>query len=214
MVALPQQTRTDIEGVLFFSDFDSGNLLRVEKVLAYEVALTQYNLWVAADALERGFNAYRVWFNFGVRGLRKNSIVKFNIVNLGNMRHLYGNNYRPVMRDVPFAPEWTRLASDCVFVSTGPNMFSLSWFHEVLHLDSTIYFAFTFPYSYEQSQITVQEWEHAVDSSTYFYRELLTYTPDQRRVDLLTISARENLRPEREQVVSGIFPLQVLRANR
>jgi hypothetical protein len=213
-MAMPQHTRTEIDGVLFYSDFDSGNLMRVERVSAYEVSSIQYNLWVAADALDRGFNAYRVWFHFGVSGLRKNSIVKFSIMNLGNMSNLYANNYRPVSRVLPNAPNWTKLSNECSFLGTGPNTFCLSWYHEVQHLDSTVMFAFTFPYSYEFSLQTIQEWENSVDSSTYFYRELLTYSVDRRRVDLLTITARENLKPEREQEIPDLFPLQVLRSNR
>lgn len=214
MAVLPQHTRNEVDGALFFSDFDSGNLMRVEKPASFEVTSQQYNLWVAPDAYERGFNAYRVWFNFGIQGLRKGSIIKFNIVNLGNMRHLYSNNYRPVHKVTPYAPIWSRLPSECVFVCTGPNLFSLSWYHEVLHHDSTIYFAFTFPYSYEESLATVLDWESSVDASTYFYRELLTYSLDHRRIDLLTITDRDNLTVDRELAIPGLFPLPDLRAAR
>ncbi|RYG40669.1 hypothetical protein EON68_03945, partial [archaeon] len=42
--------------------------------------------------------------------------------------------------------------------------------------------------------------------TVYYHRELLVYTPDGRRVELLTITSRSGMLPEREAYMDGLFP--------
>jgi len=43
-------------------------------------------------------------------------------------------------------------------------------------------------------------------SNIYYRRELLTYSIEKRRIDLLTISSLENMLPEKEQPIDDLFP--------
>ena len=40
----------------------------------------------------------------------------------------------------------------------------------------------------------------------YYHRELMSYTPDGRRIELLTITSRAGILAEREPVIDGLFP--------
>jgi hypothetical protein len=44
------------------------------------------------------------------------------------------------------------------------------------------------------------------DNDIYFYRELLTYSKEKRRIDLVTISSYDNITSLRESKLQNCFP--------
>ncbi|XP_037083863.1 cytosolic carboxypeptidase-like protein 5 [Pollicipes pollicipes] len=74
----------------------------------------------------------------------------------------------------------------------------------------TTYFAFSFPYSYTelQTELNARDLQFRLSPPVdiYYHRELLTYTLDGRRVDLLTITAADG-GEGREMRLPGLFPL-------
>lgn len=65
----------------------------------------------------------------------------------------------------------------------------------------TTYFAFTYPYSYEESfehmdriEALVMKPEYAQDF--YFHREVLFYSREGRKMEIVTISSRDGLTDE------------------
>jgi len=91
----------------------------------------------------------------------------------------------------------------------GPQLF---FDHVVDAADDKLFFAFTYPYSYTMVQCDFQNWDAThvnnfdLEGSIYYYRELLTVTPDGLRVDLVTISSVDGVSIEKEQMLPGLFP--------
>jgi hypothetical protein len=120
---IPHQTtiKVDGTGICFSSDFDSGNLLRVERRAdstptppiegqPNEAKLMFLDLWVGTDV---GMDAYRTWFHFNVSGVPAGTYVVFTVMNSNDKTLLYDrdHDYRPVFRSHPAQPDWTRVAS-------------------------------------------------------------------------------------------------------
>ena len=74
LINLPQQIECQLDDLKFFSNFDSGNLFRVIRS-----GSSSYELYIASDAQNRGFNQYRTWFHFGILGLKKKAFIKLSI---------------------------------------------------------------------------------------------------------------------------------------
>ena len=107
----------------FFSNFDSGNLARVERVKLEEnppspeddgtVVISpdyDYNVWTAPDcAGMEGENANRTWFYFGVKGSQQGKLLRINIMNLNRQGKLYGQGMTPLVKVVPTRNKWERI---------------------------------------------------------------------------------------------------------
>ncbi|XP_025109190.1 cytosolic carboxypeptidase-like protein 5 isoform X2 [Pomacea canaliculata] len=201
----------------FTSKFDSGNLARVEKVSKEddeEVSNAnvnyylgdlrhdaEFNLWTKPDcAGSPAENSNRSWFYFGVRGWVPNRLIKFNIMNMNRQGKLYGQGYTPLTRLLPSRPKWERIRDKPTF-EVIDNQFILTFTYRFPDLKGgTCYFAFSYPWSYtesqEQLQILDKRFEHCLHMSPgspperlYYHRELLCYSLDKLRVDLLTITS-------------------------
>lgn len=75
--------------------------------------------------------------------------------------------------------------------------------------EQEIFFAFSHPYSYKESQIQLNKLQAAYsnDPDIYFHRELLIRSPQRRKIDLLTISSHEGKLSESEPYMNiGLFP--------
>ncbi len=113
----------------FFSNFDSGNLSRVEKVEAECVENTpsqrnkepigvvnlvcdyEYNVWTCPDCMGTQFeNGNRTWFYFGIRGGRGGKTIKINVMNMNKQGKLYSQGMAPVVKVVPSREQkWERI---------------------------------------------------------------------------------------------------------
>lgn len=73
------------------------------------------------------------------------------------------------------------------------NTFSISWNYMFESSTVTAYFAFCYPYSYEtiiayMNNCDFRQYNGDYSSMDLYYnRELLIYTPERRRIDLLTV---------------------------
>lgn len=195
------QCRLRVDDLLFFSDFDSGNLARVLKTTC-----TSFELWVSPDAYAKGYNNYRVWFYFGVRGLHAGTQVQFTIMNLSCLRLFAWDEYRPVCRALPSAPEWQRVSSEVTYEPNYAGYYRLSWSYQVRSADNDLFFAFTVPYPYCEILKSVHFFSTVCPRDSVFLREILSYSLDHRPIELLTISHKSNFLEEREAVVPGAFP--------
>ena len=77
--------------------------------------------------------------------------------------------------------------------------------------DQTTYFAFTYPFSYQDSldQMVFYEKQLASQPNIYFHKETLYYSAEGRRLELVTISSRDGLTDELEANPAekeGLFP--------
>ena len=117
--------------LIFTSNFDSGNLARVERVKAEEslspseevdhssTALTpdyEYNVWTAPDcAGTEHENPNRTWFHFGVKGGQPGKLLKINIMNLNRQGKLYGQGMAPLVKVVQGKNKWERIRDKPTF---------------------------------------------------------------------------------------------------
>ncbi len=79
--------------------------------------------------------------------------------------------------------------------------------------NDTLYFAFTYPYTYTQIQNELDQYDinhqnnFDLPGTLFYQRELLTRSCDGRRIDLLTITSIDGMsKQEREPLISGLFP--------
>ena len=121
---------------------------------------------------------------------------------------LYRSDMRPVYKCNTTQQRWMRVKKSVRTDEEG----RLNFEHKADLENDIVYFAFTYPYSYSmlQSELDKMEEEHTntLDDpqSIYFTRELLACTIDQRRIDLLTITAAGGHSEEQEEVLPDLFP--------
>ena len=84
--------------------------------------------------------------------------------------------------------------------------------------NATIYFAFCYPYTYEECQTRLEELDRdhreykkvsiftRPENTIYYHRELLCYSLDNLRVDLITVSSLDGQRDEEEERIPLLFP--------
>ncbi|XP_029452156.1 cytosolic carboxypeptidase-like protein 5 isoform X2 [Rhinatrema bivittatum] len=223
-------------GLLFSSKFDSGNLARVEKVqhqdgdgdaagngssmsggllptLDYD-----FNVWTKPDCAETEYeNGNRSWFYFSVRGGVPGKLIKINIMNMNKQSKLYSQGMAPLVKTLPVKPRWERVRDRPTYEMVETN-FVLSFTHRLLDCrGATTYFAFCYPFSYEESQEILKglddrfaDCKHLSPSSPldslYYHRELLCQSLDGLRVDLLTITSCHGMIEDREPQLNKLFP--------
>ncbi|XP_070284961.1 LOW QUALITY PROTEIN: cytosolic carboxypeptidase-like protein 5 [Myotis yumanensis] len=223
-------------GLLFSSRFDSGNLAHVEKVESVSSdgegvaggALPptsstasspdyEFNVWTRPDCAETEYeNGNRSWFYFSVRGGSPGKLIKINIMNMNKQSKLYSQGMAPFVRTLPSRPRWERIRDRPTFEMTE-TQFVLSFVHRFVEgRGATTFFAFCYPFSYSDCQDLLNQLDqrflenHPTHSSPvdtiYYHREILCYSLDGLRVDLLTISSYHGLQEDREPRLEQLFP--------
>lgn len=209
----PAHSVFEVNGLLFSSNFDSGNLMKVER----GAGANEYLLWTAPDnagtdlARADGTNA---WFYFCVSRAKKETTLRLQIMNAANHSGLYKQDMRPVYRCSSSGNAWARLKSPVKFQRQTEKSATLNFEYTMEADDEVVYFAFTYPYGYNEVQKELDDLEARygteVDMSKpdgiYFRREVITLTPDGRKVDLLTISSTDGAGDKNEVALSGLFP--------
>ena len=159
----PHQTRQVVNGVVFRSDFDSGNLKTV-----LETAPNQYQLTIATDGEYTGYpTPYRSWFHFAVHNVPKGRTVQFTITNMPNQARLFNTlKSRPVYRCAhgPSSCGWTRLR-ECLFREKSGKA-SLVWSFS-FNDDSEVFFAFSYPYSFTDIQQYITDLQECVEKARH-----------------------------------------------
>lgn len=228
-----------VGGLFFTSNFDSGNLGDVKKIVKEDGSDSSegpnilsirfndfypdygFNVWTKPDCANTIYeNGNRSWFHFGVRGASAGKLIKINIMNMNRQGRLYSEGYYPLVRCLPGKPKWRRIYERPLF-ETINGQFILSFIHRFTEpVGSTTYFAFAYPYSYRECQNQICEIENRFEyckniSSTsarikdtiYFYRELLCYSLEHLRVDLITISSFHGITDREEpRFDAKLFP--------
>ncbi len=84
-------------------------------------------------------------------------------------------------------------------------------FEHLVESDDAVFFAFSYPYSYQRCQDLVRSLgeKYTNHPDFYFHRECLTYSPDLRYINLLTISSYDGILGEDElesHMSEALFP--------
>ncbi|XP_027476201.1 cytosolic carboxypeptidase-like protein 5 isoform X2 [Zalophus californianus] len=177
----------------------------------------EFNVWTRPDCAETEFeNGNRSWFYFSVRGGTPGKLIKINIMNMNKQSKLYSQGMAPFVRTLPTRPRWERIRDRPTFEMTE-TQFVLSFVHRFVEgRGATTFFAFCYPFSYTDCQDLLNQLDqrflenHPTHSSPldtiYYHREILCYSLDGLRVDLLTITSCHGLREDREPRLEQLFP--------
>ncbi|XP_076673004.1 cytosolic carboxypeptidase-like protein 5 isoform X2 [Andrena cerasifolii] len=177
-------------GFVFYNNFDSANLARVELVRVpetsdkdgYEVesksckssmsddtADYEFNLWTKHDCHGTQFqNNNRTWFYFGVKACAADVSAKFNIVNLNKQVKMFSQGMCPVFKVVPGHIHWERIREKPTFtLDQEGSDFTLSFVYNTPENRKAVtYFAFTYPFSYTDLQNYLRRIESRVAKRT------------------------------------------------
>ncbi|KAM3852804.1 cytosolic carboxypeptidase-like protein 5 isoform 3-T4 [Vipera latastei] len=178
----------------------------------------EFNVWTKPDCGDTEYeNGNRSWFYFSVRGGIPGKLIKIHIVNMNKQTKLYSQGMTPLVKTVPVKPRWERIRERPAF-EMAETQFVLSFVHRFLDCrGATTYFAFCYPYSYTECQDMLTqldahftECRHLSPSSyldaIYYHRELLCYSLDKLRVELLTITSCHGMQEKREARLEKLFP--------
>ncbi|XP_064003623.1 BEN domain-containing protein 5 isoform X4 [Pogoniulus pusillus] len=179
--------------LIFDACFESGNLGRVDHITEFE-----YDLFIRPDTCNPRF---RVWFNFTVENVKEAQRVIFNVVNFSKTKSLYRDGMAPMVKSTS-RPKWQRIPSKNVYYYRCPDHrknYVMSFAFCFDREDDIYQFAYCYPYTYTRLQHYLDNLQRR--NMNYFRRELLGLSVQKRRLDLLTITSPENLRPGTEQKV-------------
>ncbi|KAJ6641213.1 Cytosolic carboxypeptidase-like protein 5 [Pseudolycoriella hygida] len=146
-------------GYVFNSNFDSGNLAKVELVNLFEDIIptenftcAEINIWTKPDCAGTEYeNPNRSWFMFSVHGGKAFQVCKINVVNLNKQTKLFSQGMHPVMK-IGNNGKWERMKDNPTYLSYEDN-FTLTFYHKPLtNTCVPIYYAFTFPFTYTECQ--------------------------------------------------------------
>eukprot|EP00126_Sphaerothecum_destruens_P011786 Sdes_comp20961_c0_seq1m18721 len=189
-----QGTSSQKGHLVFDADFEHGNLGKVVCI-----SDSEFDLYIRPDTCN---SRYRIWFFFTVRNVFSGQKVVFNIINYSKSKSLFREGMSPVVSSSS-RPKWERIPSRHVYYYRCPR-------HHQKYIMSFLFafdceadkycFAYSFPYSYSDLQRYLEKMEKL--QLPYVRRELLGCSLQLRKLDLITISSPENLRPgARKKVV-------------
>ncbi|XP_032234013.2 cytosolic carboxypeptidase-like protein 5 isoform X2 [Nematostella vectensis] len=221
-----------IGSLTFFSNFDSGNLAKVERVkhddessdkednnsASFPVPDYEFNAWTWPDAVGTEYeNLNRTWFYFGVKGGVPGRVLKINMMNLNRQGKLYNQGMSPFVKVVPGKGKWERIRDRPTF-ETVEGQFRLSFTYRFPDQRNSVhYFAFCYPYSYAELQSRLESLDKTYSlckqltpespkTSIYYHCELLCKSLDELRVDLITLTSCKGMLNEREERLKSLFP--------
>lgn len=116
-------TRTFGE-VTFSSEFDSGNLDRVEPLEKEADAALSFALWTAPDCAGTAFqNGNSSWYYFKVvtQANFEGNTLRLTIMNLNKQVRLYQQGFSPIYKTFPGRHRWERLRGP-LNVEVGGNV--------------------------------------------------------------------------------------------
>jgi hypothetical protein len=144
----------------FNSSFESGNLSKAVKVNENE-----YDLYLEYDTETQG---YTQWFYFSVKSYKAKHTVKFNILNMSKPNSLFTKGLQPLYFSSKTSKNWQRGGSEISYLSNSiprktitpgqpTTYFTLSFTFTFTHSDERVFFAQSYPYTYNQLTNYLQE---------------------------------------------------------
>jgi hypothetical protein len=200
----PQQGEFKFEDFTIDSMFDEGNIMNVQKVEPYH-----YSLNICADCFGTNKETKnKTWFYFRVSSIKVSGIYTFTIKNMNNQTKLFNEGMLPVYKTLPSSPKWKKIPPQTLGILPSDKGVEVSFNFNVDNEESEIYLAYTWPWSYEDDIKQMDELQEKLknDDEVYFVRELLISTRENRRIDLLTITNKNNITDKREKVHPFLFP--------
>ncbi|KAM3136319.1 Cytosolic carboxypeptidase-like protein 5 [Paramecium bursaria] len=195
----PSQIIEQFGSIKFSSCFDSGNLGSVRKESTNKFLLT-----IQCDSSNNKQTNYRTWFYFSVEGVDDDTILTFVILNMQNQFGLFREGMQPVYRG---NNEWQRIKLPCQYRLLPEGPFELTFRHHFTS-QQKIYFAFSYPWSYQESEFLTKQLEDQSKNlqDIYFKNNTLMYSKEGRKITLLTITTNNN-QLKYEEPIQSLFPI-------
>ena len=203
----PQRNTFVFDKVSISSDFDSGNMSR-----CVQLSKSNFNIYMSEDCQPYNSESgnYRTWFYFSVTGVQEGESLTFTIKNMNNQGKLYKSGLKPVFRVLPNnQSKWKRIPNNVSFDYGTDGFYILFSFLFNFDPSEIAYFAFSYPFSNEESLKKSEQMlvKYENSSSIYFKREVLYYSLEGREVELLTLTGTTRMTEKREERIDGLFPL-------
>ena len=163
-----------------------------------------FYIWISPDSIPYDPKGhYKTWFYFSVKGISKGQTLNFSIRNMANQGKLFKNGLRPVYRSCSNM-KWKRVHGKVQYKCNQNNSHVVNWTHTFENIggpDEEIYFAYTYPYSYNESLAKTQNMLKRLRDSetTYLHREVLFHSVEGREMELLTLSSYQGITETREE---------------
>ncbi|KAL4483174.1 hypothetical protein ABPG74_019200 [Tetrahymena malaccensis] len=202
----PQQTKHEFGSIVFDSQFDSGNLEKVERNSSLKN--NHFNLWVCNDCkgTQKATN-YRTWFYFSVTGVNAETTLTFSIMNLNFQNKMFREGMQPTFKS-SLSNTWQRVKSNIAStMENNDNGLEITWTHKFESPEEKVWFSFTYPFSYEDNEKFLKEYEQTFqnDSEIYMHRCTLIKSKEDRKIELLTISSQTNKLNQQEKAIPNLF---------
>ena len=130
---------------------------------------------------------------------------------MSDQGRLYNSGFKPVYKVSPSDDHNWEYIPGNISWKVATDGFQIRFDHRFeWDTDQTVYFAFSYPFSYQEWIEKIDRIEEACEGSEniYFYREWLAHSLENRQVELLTITDFSEITDEEEQIIKGWFPLQ------
>jgi len=126
---------------------------------------------------------------------------------MSNQGKLIKQGLRPVFRSI-LNQKWRRVLGD-VTTEVDKNQFQLKWQHVFEQEENdTVFFAYTYPYSYTESLNKTQKMMKRLENSmTYMHREVLCHSVEGREMEIITLSSYKGITDDREPHIENCLPL-------
>jgi hypothetical protein len=101
--------------------------------------------------------------------------------------------------------KWRRIFTKVNYFINNEDQFILRFQHMFSNgPGETTFFAFSYPFSYEESQSKIdqieQQFSSSPDKNLYFHRETVYYSIEGRKMEMMTISSMDGILDERETI--------------
>lgn len=188
--------------IRFSSQFDSGNLGKVEAV-----SDDTFFLWTAPDCANTASETKcRTWFYFKVEVQRPRQTTLV-IKDLNNQSKLFREGLRPVFKTM--GGPWQRFGGLVTWKSEQKKFdVTMQTYLEV----GEIFFAFCYPWSLEESYRLSAQLVEEASADLYINRVPLIHSPEGRVCELLTISSFDHITSSLEAKPPNLFPSDLPRA--
>ena len=189
--------KQQVGGLTFNSDFDSGNLGKVELIDGSE---NEFLCNVRRDCEGTPHaNTNSSWFYFEVSGGRYGQSVVFHMKTLNVQAKLYSFDMRPVVKKGRNG-KWKRISQKPQTHVTSTQQFIISWSHTFD--DEPVRFAFTYPYPYKDLCRNITNWEQRARSikKITFEKSVIATTLEGRNLDALHITSSKGRESEKRIV--------------
>jgi len=190
----PQRNYFVFDDLNIDTRFECGNLKKVVRTAPFT-----YDLFISEDGFQTAFvGKQKVWYYFKVSnvnfGNKKSEVCTFTIKNSSNnqKRQLTQGFMAPVYKTSK-NPTWQYIPNKIENVKPAEKVgWQWTFRHEIFEDDGSAYFAYCFPYTHTDTLNFIDEIERIMRNNPkmYFNREIVNYSLEGRKIELLTIAAR------------------------